>query len=256
MPRALRRALICAAFALSLLPWAGASAAQAGAPSPEPVKQAAGITLPTPDAINKRIEQADALKELEASAKTRLLELYRKTLALVESAQASAQSAEAFRRAVQDAPAETSRIRDALSRPAEPPKPPRPDLPLADLEQQLQKQKADVAALETRLAELQKGVAETTGRPAALRQRLAEAKREAEKAAEDRKAPPPPDETPTMSEARRWLLDAQSAALAAELRMLEDELLSQPARLDLMRAQGDQVARQLEAARIAFLAFE
>ena len=33
---------------------------------------------------------------------------------------------EAFRRAVQDAPAETSRIRDALSRPAEPPKPVRP----------------------------------------------------------------------------------------------------------------------------------
>ena len=92
MPRALRRALICAAFALSLLPWAGASAAQGGAPSPEPVKQAAGITLPTPDAINKRIEQADALKELEASAKTRLLELYRKTLALVESAQASAET--------------------------------------------------------------------------------------------------------------------------------------------------------------------
>jgi potassium efflux system protein len=256
MPSTLRRTLICGAFALSMLPWAGESAGQAGGPSAELAMQAVAIPLPTRDLISKRIEQVEARKDLETSAKTRMLELYRKALTAVESAQANAKAAEAFRRAVQDAPAETARIREALSRPAEPAKPPRPDLPLADLELQLQKQKADVAGLESQLAELQKGVAETDGRPIALRQRLAEAKREADKADEDRKAAPPPDDTPATSEARRWLLDAQAAALAAELRMLEDELLSQPARLDLLRAQTDQVSRQLEAVRTAFLAVE
>jgi potassium efflux system protein len=241
---------------LPLLLLLGAS--QASAQPPEAAATAAVSPLPTREAVNTRIDQVNGLKDMEASAKARLLELYRKAQASIDAIGASAEATERLRSAAADAPAETKRIRDALGQPAEPAKAVtvRADTPLADLEQQLQKQKADVAALEVQLADLQKGIAETDSRPVALRQRLADAKREVEKAEEDRKAPPPPDDTPALAEARRWVLDTHAAALSAEVRMLEEELLTQPARLDLMRAQADQAARRLEAAKSAYVAFE
>jgi potassium efflux system protein len=251
----LRRLLRHAALALLLLPAAGPALAQ----PPEAAATAAVSPLPTREAVNTRIDQVNGLKDVEASAKARLLDLYRKTQASLDAISASAEATERLRSAAADAPAETKRIRDALGQPAEPAKAVtvRTDTPLADLEQQLQKQKADVAALEVQLADLQKGIAETDSRPVALRQRLADARREGEKAEEDRKAaPPPPDDTPALAEARRWMLDAHAAALSAEVRMLEEELLTQPARLDLMRAQADQAARRLEAAKSAYVAFE
>jgi potassium efflux system protein len=232
--------------------------AQTAKPVVDSATEGLASPLPTREAINSRIDQVKGLKEAEAPAKTRLLELYRKVLGSVEAAQASAQSAERFRRAAQDAPAETARIREALSRPAESAKvePLQDRVPLAELEQQLQKRKADVAALEAQLSDLQKAVADTDTRPVALRERLAEAKRELDKAEGERKAPPPVDDPPAVAEARRWLTEAHAAALAAEVRMLEDELLSQPARLELLRAQVDQSQRRVTAVRAAFVAFE
>lgn len=245
-------------LALLFVAGGGPAGAESARPSPEAAARAVLSPLPTREALNTRIEQVAGLKEMEAGAKARLLELYRKTLAAIESAQASAQATDRVRSAARDAPAETARIRDGLNQPAGEPvkKPPPLDKPLPELEQQLQKQRADLAALEAQLADLQKAIAETDSRPAAARQRLAEARREAERTEEDRKAAPPPDDTPAVAEARRWLLDAQAAALAAEMRMLEEELLTQPARLELLRAQSDQAQRRLDAAKAAYLAFE
>ncbi len=256
--QALAPVLRIAGLALLLLPLAGPLPAQTAKPVVDTAKEGAAGPLPTREAINSRIDQVSGLKDAEAPAKARLLELYRKALAFAEATQASTQAAERFRRAAQDAPAETARIRESLSRPAEAAKaaPPQAGVPLAELEQQLQKQKADAAALETQLADLQKAVADTDTRPVTLRERLAEAKRELDKAEEERKAPPPADEPPALAEARRWMIEAHAAALAAEVRMLEDELLSQPARLDLLRAQGDQAQRRFTAAKAAYVAFE
>ena len=252
MARMPRRLLHHAALALLLL----AGGAQAAA---QPSNTAAAATpLPTRDAVNTRIDQVNGLKDLEASAKAKLIDLYRNTLPSLDAIATNTEAADRFHKAATDAPAETKRIRDALAQPVEPPKalPTRDDTALTDLEQQLQKQKAEVAALEAQLADHRKGIAETDSRPVTLRQRLADARREAEKAEEERRATPPADDTPLMAEARRWMLDANATALATEVRMLEEELLSQPARLDLMRAQADQAARRLEAAKADYVALE
>ena len=251
MPRHLLRK---AALALLLVVGGVQGASQTLAPS---APATAGY-LPTQDTIKARIDQVNGLTDLEAPAKARLLDLYRKIQGFLETIAASTDAAGRFRNAVADAPNQAKRIRDALAQPAEPagPVPPHADTPLPDLEQQLQKQKAEVAALEAQFADLQKAISETDSRPVVLRQRLADAKRELEKAEEDRRGTAPADETPTGAEARRWMLDAHAAAVGAEARMLEEELLSQPARLDLLRAQADQTARRLEAAKSAFLSFE
>ena len=49
------------------------------------------------------------------------------------------------------------------------------------------------------------------------------------------KLPAPADEGPEKTEARRWELETRYEALSAEIKMLDQELLSQPARVDLLR---------------------
>ena len=118
MPIALPRLPLWVVLALLFAHWGGQAAAEPVKPAPEAAARAGVSPLPSGEAINTRIDQVSGLKDLEAGAKTRLLDLYRKTLAAIDSAQASAQAGERFRSAAEDAPAETTRIRDALNRPA------------------------------------------------------------------------------------------------------------------------------------------
>jgi len=238
---------------LCLLAWlpVATSASQAT----EPVAAAAPAVAPagsalTRDALNTRIEQVSAIKELDTTGKAQLLDQYRKAQELVDAVKTSSDAAEAFRRATAEAPAEAGKIRDALAKAKDTPaRQPviDPGTPVAELEQTLQKQKADLGAIEGRLADLTKRIGDAEARPTAIRQRLTEARRQIEELGDDRKVVPAAGETPALAEARRWVAEAQAAALAAEIRMLEEELVSQPMRVELLKAQVEQAARQSEA---------
>ena len=51
--------------------------------------------------------------------------------------------------------------------------------------------------------------------------------------------PAPEGESPALAEARRLASETRSQALTAEIRMLDLELLSQPMRIELLKAQRD-----------------
>jgi len=233
-------------------------AARAEAPGPVATGPAAATPV-TREQLNTRIDQVSALAELDATTKGQLLEQYRKALGFLDSARTSNEAREAFLRATTEAPTETRRIKAELDKakdtPTAAPKIP-PDAPLPELEQRLQKRKADLAALEARLADIQKALSEAEARPAAIRQRIAEARRQIDDLAAARKATPPAGEQPVATEARRWVQEAQSAALSAEVRMLDEELISQPMRVELLKAQNDQSARELEGLRASLQALE
>jgi hypothetical protein len=55
----------------------------------------------------------------------------------------------------------------------------------------------------------------------------------------DVKLPPPADEGPVTSEARRWVMETESDVLSTEIKLFDQELLSQPARVDLLKAKLD-----------------
>ena len=57
-----------------------------------------------------------------------------------------------------------------------------------------------------------------SGRPALIRQRLTEAKLQQEQVATQLKLPPPADEGPATSEARRWALETDFDARSTEIR--------------------------------------
>ena len=117
-----------------------------------------------------------------------------------------------------------------------------PPPPLRELESLLQKEKADFAAVDARRGDFAKRLDEEASRPVLIRQRLNELKEQQDEIAAQLKLTPPANEGPATSEARRWVQETGYEALSAEIKMLDQELLSQPARVDLLKAKRDKAA--------------
>ncbi len=217
---------------------------------------AGSVTEATLKAKIQALEGADGI---DAEAKTDLLELYRKAVTNLQVAAANVQAAQGFQRAGQGAPAEVERLRAAIDNAAA--APPEAsleldsDVPLSQLEPMLQKEKADLAAVDARRADFERRLEEEAGRPALIRQRLTEAKQEQEEVAAQLKLPPPADQEPAMAEARGWVLDTRFDLLSGEIKLLDQELLSQPMRVDLLKAKRDKADASVDwvGARVRLL---
>ncbi len=200
--------------------------------------------------LEARIAEVEAATGIEEQAKAKLLELYRKALGHLRTARSNAQAAEIFRQTAETAPARVQKIREAMAEAGS--SPPEDTLevdsstPLRQLEQLLQKEKADLSAVEAKRSDLQKRLEEEAGRPARIQQRLIEAREEQEDVAALISLPPQPGEGPETAEARRWALQTRFDAISSEIKMLDQELLSQSARLELMQAERDRAAASVQ----------
>ena len=200
----------------------------------------------TQEILEAKIAEVEAATGMEETARSQLVEHYRKALSNLQTAGANLRAAEDFRLAAQSAPAEVEAIRqqmeEAAAQPPEDSLDLDPSLSLRQVEQLLQKEKADLAAVDARRADFEQRLAEEAGRPALIRQRLTEAKQRQAALATQLQLPSPTDQGPANSEARRWALETESDALSTEIKQLDQELLSQPARVDLLKAKRDQAA--------------
>jgi potassium efflux system protein len=200
-------------------------------------------------AIETSIENVQDAVDLDEAARAGLIERYRRTLGFIEAARSYSVAADAFAQAGQSAPGETRRIREKLERAQTDSGPVKLDLTnnasAREIEQRLQLERANQAAVAAKLANIDQQLAAQANRPAAVRQRLVDASRLNDKLSADLQLVPPSDEPALVSEARRWSLTTQAAATTAEIRMLDQELLSQGVRVDLLRAQRDEAVRSL-----------
>ena len=204
----------------------------------------------TPDILNAKIKEVEASTQLDEATKSKLAELYRKALSYLETARSNEASADAFNQARATAPEEAKSIRDWLEQVERESPEVTLDLdegaPLEEIEQRLLAEKANLTAVTTKLAGIDEQLLAQTDRPALVRQRLTEAKQRQEELADELKLPPPAGELPALTEAKRWASETQSLALGAEIRMLDQELLSQPMRVELLKAQRDRTARSVD----------
>ncbi len=227
-----------------LLAWQAASA------QPEALR-AESVSAPvTVEGLNAKIEEVQALGDLPEETRTELTEHYHRALSHLEEANANAAAAQAFARAAESAPVEARRVREQIER-VTPSEPSRDsdviaDAPLPEVEQLLVAEKANLAAVEAKLGQLNKQLEIQALRPTEVRQRLTAVRQLQEQLVAARQQAVPSDESPLMTEAKYWVLQARAQALSAELRMLDHELLSQPARVDLLKAQRDQAAGSAE----------
>ncbi len=213
----------------------------------------------TAEILKAKIKEANSANELTEETKNKLIALYRKAISHFETARSNNEKAEAFRQARETAaqqaeivrakqvqaengsPVETLAVSDATA--------------LEDLEPLLLKEKADLAAVEAKLAELEGKLLAETERPTQARQRLTGAVNLQEEISTKLKLSPPSQEPPNVTEAQRWVLEAQRKALSAEIQMLDQELLSQPLRLELLNALRDRAAFRVDwvGSRVRFL---
>jgi potassium efflux system protein len=200
----------------------------------------------TATVLEAKLAEVEAAAELQDDAKADLLSLYRQALSNVQAAISSRETAQVFEQARQTAPAETQAIREEMEKSQavapEDTLEANPSTPLPEIELLLEKEKADLAAVDARSSDFGKRLEEEAGRPALIRQRLTQAKDQQSEVAAQLKLPSPADEGPTKAEARRWVLETGYEALSAEIQMLDQELLSQPARVDLLKARRDKAA--------------
>jgi potassium efflux system protein len=207
----------------------------------------------TQEILEAKIAEVEAATGIEETARAALVARYRKALSNLQTAGANAQAADDFRLAAQRAPAEVEAIRQQMEEAAA--QPPEdgldldPSLSLRQVEQLLQKEQADLAAVDARRADVEQRLAEAAGRPALIRQRLAEAKLRQAAIATQLQLPPPADAGPATAEARRWVLQTEADALSTEIKRLDQELLSQAPRIDLLKAKRDQAAAERAPAR-------
>jgi len=208
----------------------------------------ASATL-TPDMVKARIEEVKATNDLDETTKGSLTELYRKSLSSLEQARASTDTSAAFSKARKTAPDEARALRESLEKLEQESPTVILDVPeqtpLEKVEQELLNEKANQSAVEGKLAEIEKQLAMEAERPAAIRQRLTDARQSETQINSQLKKAAPIEELPLRSEARQWSLTAQLRALSAELKMLDQELLSQPMRIELLQAQRDRNERSL-----------
>ena len=237
-PRLLLVALFAAAFAVSPV-WAD---------SPIPALPADGAI--SPEQIESAIAAIEAREGLDEETRVRVIDQLRDAQAQLQNASSARVSAAAFAESIQTAPAETAKLRRQLDE--APPDVPtaeslgiRESTPLAELEQELATQMAEIAAAEARLADLNTQIAAQTDRPARARARVNELRAGMDELAAVVDAQPPPGEPAMITDARKLAAQLKVAARKAELNRLDQEIVSNNVRLELLRAQRDIADRTL-----------
>ena len=204
----------------------------------------------TPEVLETRMAEVRERAELGDEARSLLVGPYQQALNDLNLASAHAEQAALFQETTRTAPERLRTLREqqATTAPGGPSSAPlaTDEAPLEQIEEVLSQETAALAAATARHADMEKQLAEAQGRPPLIRKRLEAIQREQEEATAALGAASAANEDPEASQARRWRREARSSALAAESQMLQQELISQPARVDLLNAQLDRERSSME----------
>ena len=206
----------------------------------------------TPELLQSRILGVQDTEEIDEATRARLIGLYRQSIANLEVVRANREATEEYRLAVTQAPIEMDAILASIEQRRE--TDPTADLQITtrttsdELDRRLQEEFADLAAVEARLTDLDDRQENESQRLTQARERIAAARLlVADMATQSGRLATA--EIPLLTEASRWSSETRLEELRSEIEMLDQELLSQPARVRLLRARRDDVA--LSVIRIA-----
>ncbi len=206
-------------------------------------------TRATIEMLEGRLQEVKASTDLDESNQTQLLDLYHKAISLVEQQRTHEAATRKFIKARDSAPKQSALLREQLEDlEAEAPQKLVDSLSseaLPQLEQQLLSEKADLTGLANSVAGLEVLLETQAQRPQQARERLNEARRLQAEITDTLQLPPSEDQLPRLVEAKRWSLEQEARTLGAELEMLDQKLLSQPMRIELLGAQRDKAIQEL-----------
>jgi potassium efflux system protein len=204
----------------------------------------------TAQILEGRIQEVEASSALDEAGKSALLNLYRKSLGLINQRQSYESRALEFTDIRETAPQQATKLREQLEL-LEARKP--PSLPTAvqkkllpQIEQLLLSEKAYLSELGSRLAEAGVRLGAKSMRSQQVRERLEQVRLRQAEINEAMKAQVTPGQSQRQFEARQWARQLEARTLAAETDMLNQELLSQPMRIELYGVQRTKASKEWE----------
>jgi potassium efflux system protein len=204
----------------------------------------------TAEILQGRIQEVDASSTFDEAEKSALLDLYRRSLGLINQRSSYESRALEFADLRETAPNQASNLREQLEL-LEARK--TPSLPaslqkksLAQLEQLLLSEKAYLSGLGSSLAETAALLEAQSLRSQQVRERLEQVRLRQEEINEAMKSPVAPGQSQRWIEARQWAWQLEARTLAAETDMLNQDLLSQPMRLELYGVQRTKASKEWE----------
>ena len=251
--RALARLLLLAAAALASAALATAAAAQTRPSATAAEAGSAGSAAPANLAsVRSRIAAAETDKAIPDEVRPQVLQNYRDALLALESAAAHRQSAAEYRRASERASAQSrvqARLAEAIAERGAGPAGVEgitDSTSIEAVEQRQIKEQAALVALQKQLSEIERRIAAESRRPQAARAELAEARAAASQIESEATAAAVPDEPRAVADSRRTLLAARHDEQIALIDRLEQEILSQAPRAQLLGAERDKTSAELD----------
>jgi potassium efflux system protein len=206
--------------------------------------------LVTADTLAARLKEIEASTSLDEDTRASLTEAVNKALANLEAAASNRETMDSYVKLRDTAPDKVKQIRAQLEKEKQSQQQislsVTPDTPFKDIERKFLQEKANLAAVQTKLEDIEAQLERSKERPAAIQKQLAVAKQAREDLESEQKIPAAASENSWVTEARGWARSTRIAALRSEISMLDQELLTLPFRVDLLEAQRDQLARTVK----------
>ncbi|MGB5259314.1 MAG: hypothetical protein WBO34_02190, partial [Gammaproteobacteria bacterium] len=197
----------------------------------------------TTDKVNARLKEVEAETSLDEASRGTLTGLLNNALGNLETIRANKATTETYIQAVNTARQQASEIRARLDKDIQADREitvtATEASPFEQIEQELLQEKANLAAVQAKLSDLESQLETSTARPSIAQQQLLAAERDIEETESTLKLPVAGDELPWLTEARHWAQTTRVAALRSKNVMLDQELLSMPMRVALLEAQRD-----------------
>jgi potassium-dependent mechanosensitive channel len=222
------------------------------AQSPGQTAELAATPTLTVEWIKSKIEEIETRADVAPAARTRALTLYRDALRQLDAADSSKTAAQQFQEALQSSPDRTAELKDELAGLQAPPQETGStaqqtlgQLPIEKVEQTLDSTQAKIATLKTELGQLEANLRVMADRPTAAREEQSLEMRKLD-ALSAPQAASELEDAPAVAEASRTALTVERMARSARINLLEQELISLPARQALAVARRNLVAAELE----------
>jgi potassium efflux system protein len=219
----------------------------------------AAPALVTRAILEARLKEVEASTSLAEETRASLVETINKALGNLEAIKSNQATTGSYVQARKTAPEQAGAIRTELEADretdAEVTVKATASSPFDEIEGELLQEKANLAAVQAKLADLEAQLETGNNRPVAIQKQLQQARQDKDDIEAKLKLEAPADQLPGLTEASLWSRETRAAALRSEINMLDQELLSMPMRINLLEAQRDQASRTVKrvAARVKIL---
>lgn len=220
------------------------------------------LNLVSEKRLQEKIKTAEDAKNLDEKSKSRLIENYTKTLDYLELINTSDKKYDFYTSARINAPKQIKLLEKKLNELEKKPVSEKKQsdeeilnsikkIPLSELEQKAESTSIILASITVKNSDLNQSLTKESQNLPEIRKKLITANTTLEKRIEDKQLIPE-DSSADQKQASKWHIDAHVASLRSQIKMWDQQLQSQPVRLQLLKLEKEISDRELSSAQIQF----